>query len=205
MLGMLLRYNTRHRLYFPKGTYLSLPQLNPISWSSHVQDKDGKWTNKHTKSIDEPRWLYRWRTRVFMRTGETMMCKRRGESVHSEMFPGPDHWELGPDGMRTCSYCGSIHYIDLMKIVHKVPIDKRYRVEPSDKRYKVYVKQPGVRNASEGAIKFYMHHLPETVPDEDELDYKKAVRMSNMYFEEDMVKYRAQWKADAEARKAVKS
>lgn len=32
--------------------------------------------------------------------------------------------------------------------------------EQTTKDYKFYVWQPGIRNASEGGIKFYTHHIP---------------------------------------------
>ena len=37
------------------------------------------------------------------------------------------------------------------------------KIDVSDKRYKVYVRRPGVINASAGAIKFYNWHLPSEV------------------------------------------
>jgi len=47
----------------------------------------------------------------------------------------------------------------------------------------VYVKQPGVRNASEGAIKFYMQHAPAEPTDEDQQAFREAVRVSRERFE----------------------
>lgn len=33
-------------------------------------------------------------------------------------------------------------------------------IDPTDKGYKFYVRQKGVKNASEGGIKFYTRHIP---------------------------------------------
>lgn len=94
----------------------------------------------------------------------------------------PDTWDYGPDGNRTCSYCGSIHFEDLMKICRKALTDERYGIEGTTKSYKVYVNQPGVRNASEGAIKFYMHHAAETPNQDDQKLFAEAARLSNERF-----------------------
>jgi hypothetical protein len=101
--------------------------------------------------------------------------------------PAPDAWEWGPDGNRTCSYCGSIHFDDLMKICRLVPSDERYGVEGTDKLYKVYVRQPGVRNAAEGAIKFYKQHSLEEPTQEQQDLFRAALRLTHERFE-------AKWK-----------
>jgi hypothetical protein len=62
-------------------------------------------------------------------------------------------------------------------------------IEPSDKSYKVYVHQPGVRNAHEGGIKFYMMHVPRgedgkiAVTEEQQAEYAEAVRRSRKRFD----------------------
>lgn len=86
---------------------------------------------------------------------------------------------MGPDGNRTCSYCGSIHADDLMEICRKTLVDERYGVEGTDKSYKVYVRQPGVRNASEGAIKFYKVHVPANPSQADQDLFAQALRVSD--------------------------
>lgn len=93
--------------------------------------------------------------------------------------PAPDTWDWGPDGNRTCSYCGSIHPEDLLKICRLVLTDERYEIEGTTKSYKLYIKQPGVRNASEGAIKFYMQHAPKDPTPEEQRIFAEAVRISN--------------------------
>lgn len=177
----LLRYNGRHRIFFPRGFEgKTLPQLNPICSSSHGAK------GKRTWSLNEPSWLYRLRRHAFCHAGY-QRCPRRGESMNPNAFnghlPTPDRWDIGPDGFRTCSYCGSLHWDDFMQIVRIATKDDRYRVEPSTKRYKIYVSQPDVRNASEGAIKFYTAHAPETISPDDDALYKEAVRLSNIRYE----------------------
>ena len=172
-----LRYNTRHRVWIPRGAYgKTLPQLNPIMSSSH--GKDGK----RTWSASEPLWLFRIRQRLFAYAGRHK-CGRRGESFHGRTDKEtPDTWDIGPDGNRTCSYCGSIHFDDLMEIARKTVDDDRYGIEGTTKSYKVYVRQPGVRNASEGAIKFYMHHAPANPSNEEQILFAKACRLTNERF-----------------------
>lgn len=137
----LLRYRGKHHLYFP-GQW-ALPQLNPLMSRSHNEA-----TNKRTKTIWEPTWLFRLRNR-FASAGP-VMC---GDMAA--------RWLYGADGNRVCDCCGSIHPDDLLKIARKSLRDERYAITGTDKGYKFYVKQPGVRNAGEGAIKFYTMHMPK--------------------------------------------
>jgi hypothetical protein len=83
-----------------------------------------------------------------------------------------------PNGDRVCWYCGSwdreqftaycrrILAGDILA-AYDVPmpgVAKPYRmprVSPSDRRHKIYVRQEGVRNALEGAIKVYVAHLTQ--------------------------------------------
>jgi hypothetical protein len=128
---------------------------------------------------------------------EEFYCHRREESpTSSRMFPNHDHWnKFKSNGDRVCSYCGSLHWEDMLRLVHEAaiaPDDADYRstveIDPSDKSYKVYVHQPGVRNAMEGGIKFYMQHVPRDdngkiiVTEEQNADYSKAVRLSRERF-----------------------
>jgi hypothetical protein len=130
---------------------------------------------------------------------EPMMCGRRGESpLANRIYPGPDHWQkFKSNGNRVCSYCGSLHPDDLFVLVREcanAPADAAYNsvpeIEPSDKGYKIYVNQPGVRNAMEGGIKFYTHHLPRDsegklrVTAEQEDEYARAVRATKARFEQ---------------------
>lgn len=128
---------------------------------------------------------------------EPMTCGRRMQDLgpwpHEE---GLDRWErFKSNGDRVCSFCGSLHFEDFARLVRaalEVPEDIPYghavRIEPSTKSYKVYVHQPGVRNASEGGMKFYMHHVPRNddgslaVTTEQNQQYAQAIRVSKAAF-----------------------
>lgn len=174
-----LRYNTRHHLWWPRGYkgrwWL---QLNPIS-----SVYDGTWR----LSLHEPRWLFRLRQRAFA-FGGRQRCPERGATVpaRGKIKALPDTWDIGPDRNRTCSYCGSIHPDDLMTIARKTGVDERYGIEGATKSYKVYVRQPGVRNASEGAIKFYMWHAPAAPTDADQKLFADARRLTSERFRAQM-------------------
>jgi hypothetical protein len=130
---------------------------------------------------------------------EEFYCPRREESpLGARVFPGPDHWQKfkAPHGNRVCSYCGSLHWEDMLALVHEAaiaPEDAPYHsvvsIEPSDKSYKCYVHQPGVRNAHEGGIKWYMQHLPRShdgkisVTEEQQAEYALAVKRSRARFD----------------------
>lgn len=120
----------------------------------------------------------RLRQRLFSFAG-THTCLRRGTAPLVSASNGiPDRWNIGPDGNRTCSYCGSIHFDDLMAVCAKVVFDDRYAIEGTDKAYKVYVRQPGVVNAAQGAIKFYKHHVPNIVTEAERKLYDNAYQLS---------------------------
>ena len=125
---------------------------------------------------------------------EPIMCPRRNEGAFT---PGPDHWEqFKSNGDRVCSFCGSLHpddFLALVKTCAEIPADAAYNalveIEPSDKGYKIYVKRPGVRNASEGGIKFYTQHLPRhgngnlAVSADQQDEFKRAVQGSHARFD----------------------
>jgi len=46
-----------------------------------------------------------------------------------------------------------------MKFCQNVPKNEGYMVEPSTKAYKIYIRRPHIKNAGQGAIKFYTQHL----------------------------------------------
>lgn len=175
-----LRCNSRLHFYWCLGggrdnRKMGRPHINPISSVYGAGIKN--------ISIHESLWMFRLRQRLFSFAGR-QRCGRRNENWHGQTDnPLPDTWDLGPDGNRTCSYCGSIHSEDLMKICRLSLEDEGYSIDGTDKSYKVYVRQPGVRNASEGAIKFYMHHAPSEPSAEDQELFKAAVRKSKERFQ----------------------
>lgn len=86
------------------------------------------------------------------------MCPRRGELPPSAQLPTQDVWRLvGLD--RVCSFCGSIHPEDLRALLPNVD-GMQTHLDVSDRRHKVYIRRPGIRNAGDGAIKFYLVHGP---------------------------------------------
>lgn len=122
---------------------------------------------------------------------EPMTCGRRGDGND-----GQDRWQqFKALPNRVCSYCGSLHPDDMFRLVAEsanaapdVPYGSAVEIEPSDKSYKIYVRQPGVRNAHEGGIKFYTHHLPRdddgelAVSSERQVEYAAAVTASRGRF-----------------------
>ena len=178
VIKRLLRYGTRHHVWFPRG-YKGrvLPQLNPLESSSHGAGRKRTW------SIYEPLWAFRLRNRLFNFAG-LQRCGRRDESWQGreETHALPDRWDMGMDDNRTCSYCGSLHPEDMAKLVKRcIDTDAAdVRIEPSDKQYKVYVWQKGVMNAGQGGIKFYMQHVsPELLLPASQEQYALAVRLSH--------------------------
>lgn len=138
---------------------------------------------------------------------ERMTCGRRTSDVWAgtnvpvhgsrSLEQGEDYWNKHKsNGDRVCSFCGSLHHEDFFRLVHEsatapedAPRGSVVEIEATGKRYKVYVHQPGVRNAMEGGIKFYMQHLPRTadgetdVTPEQEADFAEAQRRSNARFQ----------------------
>jgi hypothetical protein len=122
---------------------------------------------------------------------EPMTCPRRTQQFGPwDHRPELDHWEkFKSNGNRVCSFCGSMHPDDFFAVVKaaaEAPEDGQYHqvadIEPSDKGYKIYVHQPGVRNAHEGAIKFYKYHLPDTLPEGTAEQFLRAVEATKRRF-----------------------
>lgn len=186
-LNKFLRYNSRHHFYWRVGGPYgkTWPMLNPISTVHGGGNKNIE--------LWEPLWLFRLRQRLFAFAGR-QRCGRRDEGGWWGRTDDltPDTWDRGPDGNRTCSYCGSLHPEDFFALVKAAADagpdagDDVPSIDPSDKGYKVYVRQKGVRNASEGGIKFYTQHLPRPVPVERNAEYSKAVQASRVRFERQM-------------------
>ncbi len=87
-------------------------------------------------------------------------CPRRMEMLapHTQQRGHKDQWlKVGED--RVCSYCRSMHPEDLRAVLPSVD-GEEVHLAVSDRRHKVYVRRPGIKNASEGAIKFYLAHGP---------------------------------------------
>lgn len=131
---------------------------------------------------------------------EPMTCGRRSDTyvggipVHQDTGEGKDHWDkFKRIDNRVCSFCGSLHPDDFFRLVREAaetsintPYSESVNIERSDKGYKIYVHQPGVRNAHEGGIKFYMQHFPRNpdgslaVTDEMNKEYAQAIERSNI-------------------------
>jgi hypothetical protein len=143
----------------------------------------------------------------------SMTCGRRYDTwagiegkflVHGTVQEGLDHWnKFKSNGDRVCSYCGSLHWDDftaLVKQSSEASEDVDYKsvveIEPSDKGYKIYVHQRGVRNASEGGIKFYTQHIPRDengefiITKEQNEEFARAVKASKKRFNKYLVKMR---------------
>lgn len=171
-----LRYGCSHSLWFPRGYKGQwLPQLNPIESCSHGKNR------KRTFRFDEPIWLFRARLRLFAFAGYHRCGSREGSFVRAG-YPKHDSWDFGADGNRTCSFCGGMHFDDFIKIAKLSVINESYAIEGTDKRYKYYVRQPGVRNAGEGAIKFYTTHFPEKLRPDDISTLNAALKLSHARF-----------------------
>lgn len=94
---------------------------------------------------------------------EPHQCAERRNAMPSilKMVGEFDRWDAMPNGDRCCSFCGSLHPDDFKRLVERAAAaDDQTWIERSTKGYKWYVHQPGVKNASEGGIKFYTWHLP---------------------------------------------
>ena len=83
----------------------------------------------------------------------SFLCPRRDEFAPDGIpsgMPKTDTW-LREYGYRTCSWCGSMHPEDFMRICRSGSGE----VGPTDKRYKAYVEGGIIR------AKFYFRHLTE--------------------------------------------
>ena len=74
-------------------------------------------------------------------------------SVDKKTNPNPDRWDIR-DGIRTCSYCGSIHPDDLIKLLEEHGLGI---IEESTKSYKWYINIPNGKYC-----KFYLVHGENT-------------------------------------------
>lgn len=100
---------------------------------------------------------------------DTFFCLRGPgpESPFSAPLNGEATWRTEANGDRTCSYCGSLHPDDFLDIMRRYAAgEEGYHFGLTDKSYKVYASRAGVKNASDGGIKFYgAHAVSEDSPD----------------------------------------
>lgn len=160
----ILRYKSRIRVRVVRGRD---EWVNPTVYASN---------DKVLFDWSEPVWLFHWRRRVFCEAGEHHCPERAVGPTHG--LTGPDKWIIGPDNNRTCSYCGSLHFDDFWKLVTRALDHEDVGIEPSNKAYKIYVRQAGVRNASEGAVKFYTSHMGGDLSEIEQAIYSRAVEAS---------------------------
>lgn len=89
---------------------------------------------------------------------DTLPCPRRNEVPDSMIItdPSEDHW-INKDGLRTCSYCGSLHPKDFEDLLDKC-VKGEYVIEKAiGKEYKFYIRNPKDINTQH---KFYIQHIP---------------------------------------------
>ncbi len=107
-------------------------------------------------------------------------CPRRiNELGPWEYKEGLDTWQqVGND--RVCSFCGSLHPADFEAVLKRVIDDDKCSIALSDKGYKVYINRPEVRNATDGAIKYYKQHNYTDADDIDRIEplFVQAVNLS---------------------------
>lgn len=96
-------------------------------------------------------------------------------------------WRTNGDGTRCCKFCGSLHPVDFIDIMWRYSQgEEGYSFDTTTKSYKLYGHRPGVRNAGDGGIKFYMNHATP----EHRLEFEAAYTMALTVFREKMV---AKW------------
>lgn len=141
--------------------------------------------------------------------GETQTCpKRMVEWGPWERKEELDAWVKRGDD-RVCSFCGSIHPQELLKICKQVNglnifLERKGSQGPIQK---IYIFRDDVANASEGAIKFYTIHLysfPKEQLETATRKIEKALILSKAYEQErfqetrDMIQRLAKGKEEEE-------
>lgn len=163
-IGQLYRHKSR-------GIIVKVLDFGTLEWSlekavlyEHVpRDEFGTWVRPLSSFADG-----RFEPYVKPVT-DPHLCPDRASSLAAIKFPGPDSWDVMPNKDRTCSFCGSLHPDDFLRLVEAAadPGKPDHRLDPTTKGYKWYVNQPGVDNALQGGIKFYNWHITkEAVPQE---------------------------------------
>lgn len=107
-------------------------------------------------------------------------CPRRMNEVgpwkHEENL---DRWLPHKNGERVCSFCGSLHPEDFIKLCHQAAQPgAEVDIETSSKEYKYYIRRDSVRKTNDGAIKFYTQHAPDPLPEGDDIIFTEAVKWS---------------------------
>lgn len=105
--------------------------------------------------------IFRVMRRVAEAISEKHTCPRRREGG-AGIWERGDWWETHYNGDRVCSYCGSMDPAQFLEVCRRIGDAGGNATESIEfcKGYKFYVTRPGIRNASEGAIKFYSQHMP---------------------------------------------
>ena len=76
---------------------------------------------------------------------------------------GMDYWVERENGDLCCSYCGSWHPEQFVRYCSQVAEDPSLykRIEPARQKGKIWVTQPGVQNAMQGAVKAWRIHIEQ--------------------------------------------
>jgi hypothetical protein len=126
---------------------------------AHIADKLGGWCVQHWAEANAARKAEEQRLTAEAGGPWPQTCPSRMQEL------GPwsreenlDTWDVreqmhGGLVARHCSFCGSLHPDDLIRLVK----DEGYRIAGTDKGYKAYVDAPGERQVS----KFYFWHLSD--------------------------------------------
>lgn len=140
-----------------REAYLSTMQHGSFGFTGSSGGDDGKKFSVHVSA-----------SRKRIDTGEKMTCKNRIDGLGPwKRAENLDHWEkIGDD--RVCSFCGSIHPMDLIAVIKNSGKSPWSVIDSSDKGYKWYInnRQAGrdIPNAGFGAIKYYRwHDTPEFI------------------------------------------
>lgn len=101
-------------------------------------------------------WFRRVYFYIMRAMSEKHVCRRRMEGFPYPKGMDVDWWIRLPNGDHVCSYCGSWKPSEFLAWAQS---SEPGIIEATDKTYKVYVRNRG-KKGEDGAIKFYMQHLP---------------------------------------------
>lgn len=92
---------------------------------------------------------------------EQHLCPDRQNTPRISGWPEKDTWDVRANGDRCCSFCGSLHPEDYMRLMRDACDDtsETHIERATGKTYKFYVHQKDVSNALDGGIKFYVWHI----------------------------------------------